>query len=193
MNTSSSNTSNTVSHAVLSTREMVLIALMAAITCILGPFSLPIPFSPVPITFTNLVIFLSLFVLGMKNGLISYLIYFLLGLAGLPVFSGFSGGMGKVAGPTGGYLIGFFFLAVIAGLFIDHWHGKKYVAVIGMVLGMAVCYLFGTVWLARQLGVSFIAGLSVGVIPYLPGDAVKIIIAIIVGPILRNSVRKLQN
>ena len=99
-----------------STQSLVLIALMTAVTCILAPLSIPIPLSPVPLTLTNLVLGFSIFLLGWKKATASCIIYLLLGLCGLPVFSGFSGGVGKFAGPTGGYLIGFIFLTVIGGL-----------------------------------------------------------------------------
>ena len=81
----------------LTTKQMTLIALMTALTCILGPLSIPLPFSPVPISFTNLVLYFSVFVLGTKFSTISYIVYLLIGLVGLPVFSGFSGGPAKVA------------------------------------------------------------------------------------------------
>ena len=91
---------------------------MTAVTCILGPLSLPLPFSPVPITLTNFAVFLSIYILGMKYGTISLLIYLALGTIGLPVFSSFSGGLGKLAGPTGGYLFGFVSsLSLIHGIF----------------------------------------------------------------------------
>ena len=83
------------------TYAMVTTAFMAAVTCILAPLSIPI--GPVPISLTNLAIYLSLYLLNWKRGTISYCLYLLIGLAGLPVFSGFSGGIGKLAGPTGGY------------------------------------------------------------------------------------------
>ena len=97
----------------LTVQTMSLIGLMTALTCVLGPLAIPLPFSPVPISFTNLAVYLAVYVLGMKAGAVSYLVYLLLGMAGLPVFSGFTGGFGKLAGPTGGYLIGFIFMAVI--------------------------------------------------------------------------------
>lgn len=178
----------TTSRPFLTTKELALTALMTAVTCILGPLSIPLPFSPVPVTFTNLAIYFSIYVLGMRKGTISYIVYFLLGLVGLPVFSGFAGGPGKITGPTGGYLIGFFFLSLISGCFIDRWHAKKVMAAAGLVLGSAVCYLFGTLWLSRQLSISFAAGLGTGVLPYLPGDIIKIIIAVIAGPKLRKAV-----
>lgn len=123
--------SSSVKKRALSTSQMALIGVMTAVTCILGPFAIPIPISPVPISFTNLAVYLTVYVLGMKAGTISYLIYLLLGFAGLPVFSGFTGGVAKLAGPTGGYLVGFIFMAVIAGWFIDHFQGNRIAHVAG--------------------------------------------------------------
>lgn len=174
------------------TKQMVLIALMTAVTCVLGPLSIPLPFSPVPISLTNFAIFLAIFVLGMKSGTISFIIYLLLGAIGVPVFSSFRGGLLVLAGPTGGYLIGFIFLALIMGFALDHFDRKLVPTIIGMIIGMAVCYAFGTVWLAKLLSLSFKEGLMMGVIPYLAGDAAKIIIAAIVGPKLYGATQKIR-
>ena len=174
------------------TKQMVLTALMTAVTCVLGPLSIPLPFSPVPISLTNFAIFLAIFVLGMKSGTISFIIYLLLGAIGVPVFSSFRGGLQVLAGPTGGYLIGFIFLALIMGFALDHFDRKLVPTIIGMIIGMAVCYAFGTVWLAKLLSLSFKEGLMMGVIPYLPGDAAKIIIAAIVGPKLYGATQKIR-
>ena len=174
------------------TNQMVLIALMTAVTCVLGPLSIPLPFSPVPISLTNFAIFLAIFVLGMKSGTISFIIYLLLGAIGVPVFSSFRGGLQVLAGPTGGYLIGFIFLALIMGFALDHFDRKLVPTIIGMIIGMAVCYAFGTVWLAKLLSLSFKEGLMMGVIPYLAGDAAKIIIAAIVGPKLYGATQKIR-
>lgn len=177
----------------LTVQTMSLIGLMTALTCVLGPLAIPLPFSPVPISFTNLAVYLAVYVLGMKAGAVSYLVYLLLGMAGLPVFSGFTGGIGKLAGPTGGYLIGFIFMAVIAGFFIDYFPGKKLLHAAGLILGTGVCYLFGTIWLAHQLGISFTAALASGVIPYLPGDTAKIVFALIIGSRLRREISRLSS
>ena len=174
------------------TKQMVLIALMTAVTCVLGPLSIPLPFSPVPISLTNFAIFLAIFVLGMKSGTISFIIYLLLGAIGVPVFSSFRGGLQVLAGPTGGYLIGFIFLALIMGFALDHFDRKLVPTIIGMIIGMAVCYAFGTVWLAKLLSLSFKEGLMMGVIPYLAGDVAKIIIAAIVGPKLYAATQKIR-
>ena len=174
------------------TKQMVLIALMTAVTCVLGPLSIPLPFSPVPISLTNFAIFLAIFVLGMKSGTISFIIYLLLGAVGVPVFSSFRGGFQVLAGPTGGYLIGFIFLALIMGFALDHFDRKLVPTIIGMIIGMAVCYACGTVWLAKLLSLSFKEGLMMGVIPYLAGDVAKIIIAAIVGPKLYGATQKIR-
>ena len=187
------NTTNTTNAAGKSyPRRLVLIAMMTAITCILAPLSIPIPVSPVPISLTNLVLLISVYILGWKDASISFIIYLLLGLAGLPVFSGFSGGLGKIAGPTGGYLAGFIFMTVIAGLAVDIFSGKRLPAVIGMALGTAVAYAFGTAWLAIQMDLTFISALSIGVLPYLAGDTLKIILAVIAGPMLKKRLRPLN-
>lgn len=173
----------------LDTKCIALIGLMAAVTCILGPLSIPLPISPVPISLTNFAIYLAIYVLGTRRGTLSYLIYLLIGFVGVPVFAAFTAGPQKLLGPTGGYLIGFIPMALICGIFIDKWH-QRYFHFIGMVLGTAVCYLFGTVWLAWQAGMSFQAALAAGVIPFIPGDLVKIIICLLIGPEIRKRLRK---
>ena len=173
------------------TRQLTLIGLMTAVLCILGPLSIPLPVSPVPITLTNLAIFFAVYLLDIKGGTICLLVYLCLGTAGLPVFSSFSGGLGKLAGPTGGYLVGFIFLALIQGFLMEHFPGKNIPAIIGMTIGTAICYLFGTIWLAAQMDLSFFSALGIGVIPYLPGDAVKVILSAIIGPKLQNAVRRI--
>ena len=178
----------TVPHS--KTYDITMTALMAAVTCILAPLSIPI--GPVPISFTNLAIYLSLYLLGWKKGTVSYLIYLLMGFVGLPVFSGFSGGFAKLAGPTGGYLIGFLFMIPLTGILFEKT-GKSFWKQFGaMVLGTLVCYLFGTVWLCLQLNLDFIGGLGVGVIPYLPGDTAKIILAALIGPAIVKALKRAE-
>ncbi|WP_394273379.1 biotin transporter BioY [Butyricicoccus sp.] len=169
-------------------REMALIAVMAAVTCVLGPLSVPI--GVVPISFTNLAVYLAIYVLGCKRGTVSYIVYLLIGLVGVPVFSGFTGGVGKLFGPTGGYLIGFIFMALICGWFIDRFECKLVPSFAGMVLGTIVCYIFGTVWLAYQAGMSFYAALAAGVLPFIVGDLAKMVVAAIIGPQVRRQLAR---
>lgn len=172
------------------TRMITFSALMAAVICVLGPISLPIPISPVPISLGILAVYAAVYALGMKYGLISTLLYILLGFVGLPVFSSFSGGAAKLLGPTGGYIIGYIFTVLIAGFFIDRFENRRVLHIVGMALGTAVCYAFGTAWLAYQGGMSFKAALVAGVIPFIPVDCVKIVIASAFGPKLRATVKK---
>ena len=167
------------------TKELTLTALMAAILCILGPLSLPLRFSPVPISLTMIGIYLAVYAVGMWKGTVTVCLYLLLGLVGLPVFSGFSGGPAKLLGPTGGYLIGFIFTALISGFFIDRFWKNRLVSILGMILGIGVAYVFGTVWLAYVAGMTFSQALAAGVIPYVGFDLIKIIILAIVGPELK--------
>ena len=172
--------------------DLTVIALVTAITCILAPLSIPILISPVPVTLTNLVLYLSLYILKTRKALISYLIYLMLGLVGLPVFSGFSGGLGKLVGPTGGYLVGFIFMILVAGPLGERARGKIWLQIAGLILGTAVCYAFGTVWLAVQMKISIPAGLAMGVLPYLPGDGAKMILAALTGQEIAKRIKAAQ-
>lgn len=163
--------------------QIAVIGVMTAVMCVLAPFSLPI--GPVPISLTNFAIYIAIYVLGTKRATISYLIYLLIGFVGVPVFSGFTSGPEKLLGPTGGYLIGFLPMLIIAGICIDRFTRKSYLCVLGMVVGTAVCYAFGTGWLAYSASMTFKAALFAGVIPFIVGDLIKIIVSAIVGPQLR--------
>ena len=175
----------------LSTSQMTLTAIMAAVICILGPLSIPIPVSPVPISFTNLAIYLTVCLLGWKLGTLSYLVYLFIGLIGLPVFSSFSSGVGKLLGPTGGYLIGFIVMSVICGITFEKC-SKKYLLVIGLIFGTVIDYIFGTLWLSYEANLTFVQSLWAGVIPYIPGDLIKIIFAVLLGPVIKNRLRSLS-
>ena len=101
----------------MSVKTIAVIGVLTAVTCILAPLSIPI--GDVPISLTNLVIYFGLYILGTRRETVSYIVYLLIGLVGVPVFSGFTAGPAKMFGPTGGYLIGFIPMAVIAGIFIE--------------------------------------------------------------------------
>lgn len=169
----------------IQTYAMVSTALMTAVTCILAPLSVPI--GPVPISFTNLAIYLSLYLLDWKRGTLSYFLYLLIGFAGLPVFSGFTGGVAKLAGPTGGYIAGFIPMAIIAGIVIDHCQ-KRWIQLLGMIVGTAICYALGTAWFCMQAGYTVSAALAVCVFPFIPADLIKMLIAMTIGPEIRKRV-----
>ncbi len=178
-------------------REIASIALMAAVCCILGPLSIPI--GPIPLSLQVLAVYLCVFALGRKRGTVAVIVYILLGFVGMPVFSGYSGGAAKLLGPTGGFILGFLFLAWISGTFIDRFTGifeteKKIgdimMQVVGMVLGLAVCYLFGCIWFMLSQHTDFIAAFSVCVLPFLLADLIKIAISLTAGNAVRAGLKK---
>lgn len=174
----------------LTVKQLALSGLMAAVICILGPWALNLPSSPVPISLGTLAIYFAVSVLGMKLGTLSVIIYVLLGLAGVPVFAGYTAGAAKLFGPTGGYILGYIFMALICGFFVDKWWNRLALNLLGMVCGTAVCYLFGSIWLAQQMSLTFSQALAVAVLPYIPGDIVKLIIAMVLGTQVRKRLIK---
>ena len=158
-------------------------ALRAALMCIFGPMSVPI--GPVPVSLTNLVIYFTVYLIGMKGATISYLIYMLLGIVGLPVFSGYQGGLAKVAGPTGGYLVGFILMALICGFVMEKSNVNIPITVVGMIVGTLVAYAFGTVWFVQLMDVTYSYALTVCVFPFIPVDLAKIGIATVLGKVVR--------
>lgn len=170
------------------TKKLAGIGLMSAILCVAGPVSIALPFSPVPVSLGTLAVYFAAVVFGMKRGALSTAVYLLLGLAGLPVFAGFTGGPGKLFGPTGGYLVGYLFLAAISGFFAEHFRERLLPLLSGMLLATVVCYLIGTLWLAKQLETTFLQALLPGVVPYLPFDFLKLIAAAVVGLRVRKQI-----
>lgn len=171
-------------------KMITCVGLMTALMCVLGPLAFPLPFSPVPISLGTLAIYFAVYVTGMRMGALSCLVYLLLGFIGVPVFTSFTSGPGKLLGPTGGYLIGYIFLAFVCGALIEKWPGKIYHHFAGMVIGTGIFYLFGTLWLAYEAGMSFTAALAAGVLPFIPGDLAKIVIAILVGSQIKKRLQR---
>ena len=165
---------------------MIFISLMTAVISVVSPFSIPVPFSPVPLSLTTLILYLSTYILGLKYSLYSTALYLLLGAIGLPVFSGFSGGFGKLLGPTGGYLAGYLLIPLFMGFFIRKTGRNKFFSTcyifIGMLMGTCACYLTGTLWLSLQTEQSFLASLTIGILPFIPGDLCKITLALFLAP-----------
>lgn len=170
----------------LTTRQMTAYALMAALMCVLGPLSVQI--GPIPISFTNLVIYFAAFIIGTKGAMWSYTVYFMLGCFGLPVFSNFSGGLGKVVGPTGGFLVGFFITAFLSGLVVKKLKNKA-LQIIGLYLATFVSYALGTVWFALSQRTSLAAAFAACVLPFLIGDLLKAVISALIAPVIANRVR----
>lgn len=167
-------------HSTISTKDMARIALFAVVIAICSWLSIP---TTIPFTMQTFGVFLTVAVLGGKRGTLSVLLYLLMGLVGLPVFSGFSGGVGALLGTTGGYIVGFLLSALVMwGM--ERFLGKKpWVLALSMVLGLVVCYAFGTIWFlqvyaSKSGAIGLWTALGWCVIPYIVPDLLKIVLAL---------------
>ncbi|MBR6627276.1 MAG: biotin transporter BioY [Lachnospiraceae bacterium] len=161
------------------TEQLVLMGLAAAFICITGPLVIMLPFSPVPLSLCTFTIYLFGYLLGCKQVMTSVLLYLLIGFFGLPVFAGFTSGPGKLLGPTGGYLLGYLLIALFCGL--SKGKSRKSLLLFSL-MGTVACYIPGTLWLAFQSGLNISAAFTAGVLPFLPGDLVKIVCAVFLAP-----------
>lgn len=162
---------------------LTVTAAAAAALCVLSPWAVPL--GPVPVSLCTLVIYLSGWILSPGRAAAAAGAYILIGAAGLPVFSGFLGGLGHLAGPTGGYIVGYILLAFVCALFIGWFPSRRWTHLLGMVLGTAVLYSVGTAWFCMQTQTPLGGGLAVCVLPFVPGDLVKMLSALLLGPALR--------
>ena len=175
----------------INTRQLTLCAVMAAVMCVIAPISFPI--GPISITGGTLTIYLTACLLGPLRGLAATAVYLLAGFVGLPVFSNYMGGAGRLLGPTGGYLVGYLPMMLLAGFAAQYalrrfgGRGKKGQALalalqlLGMALATAVLYAFGTAWYCVQAGVGLHSALAACVFPFIPFDLMKMVLALLVG------------
>lgn len=169
-------------------RMMVYASLLAAL--IAAGAYIAIPIGPVPIVLQNLFVLLSGLLLGPRWGVASVSIYLLAGALGLPVFAGGVGGIGRFAGPTGGYLLGFLPAVYIIGLISNKAGGRMVFDVIAMVCGSIIIYIIGVSWLKILTNMTLAKTLAVGMYPFLPGDILKIAAAIPIAKALRPVIKK---
>ena len=179
----------------LSPKDMALIALFAAVITICSWISVP---AAVPFTLQTFAIFTAVLLLGGRRGVWSVALYILLGAVGLPVFAGFRGGFGALLGPTGGYILGFLFSALVVWGVTAKAGDGLWTQFLALVLGLAVCYAFGTAWFmvvyARVKGpIGLGSALGMCVLPFIIPDLVKISLALLLSRRLRkvNSIRAL--
>lgn len=179
----------------MTTRDLVLCALCAAVTCILAPLSVPLA-GEVPISLATFAVLLSGILLGAKLGGLSQVIYVLLGSVGVPVFAGWKGGIGITLGITGGYIIGYIPMAFVAGLLYYRFGRnesgvRKYAAmIVSMILATAALYFIGTAWFIAQTKMTLAASLTACVIPFLPGDLIKIVAVMLIAPPIEVALKK---
>ncbi|MDO5112169.1 MAG: biotin transporter BioY [Clostridia bacterium] len=171
----------------LQTKDMIRIALFAALLCLCAYICIP---AAVPFTMQTFAIFLTLAVLGGKHGTIAIAVYILLGAVGLPVFTGGRGGVFALAGPTGGYITGFILMGLCYRLLTARLGSGAAATVFALVLGLLVCYAFGTVWfmllyIRAAQPITLGAALGMCVLPFLLPDAVKLALAMLLAKRLK--------
>lgn len=164
--------------------DIVYIGLFTALIAVCSQICIPTPPGIPPVTMQTFAMFLAGGLLGWKRGTLSVVIYLLIGLIGIPVFSQFKSGLGALLGMTGGYLIGFVFTAFIIGIMTEKLGKKLWVLLVSMTAGLLVCYVFGTVWFmvvySQTKGtIGLWSALSLCVFPFLLFDAGKIAVAAI--------------
>ncbi len=157
----------------MKTSSLVKIAMFPALMA--ATAGITIPMIGAPITLQTLFVLLAGFVLGKNDGAISMLIYLLLGLIGLPVFSGFSSGIAALMGPTGGFLLSFPIAAYVVGLLKERTNNYYVTGLVASVL----IYVVGIPWLANYIGVSLSAAISMMLV-YIPGDILKLVASVII-------------
>ena len=172
------------------TRQLVLAALFAALTAVCSQIQIPLPM--IPINLALFAVHLCGALLGAKWGALSMAVYALLGAVGVPVFAGFGSGPAVLFGKTGGYIIGYILCAAIVGLLSRRLGFTFPKLCLSMLVGVAMCYLFGTAWFMAISGLNLATSLSYCVLPFLPGDAVKILLAALLALRLRKPLQALS-
>ena len=165
----------TKTRARIATRTITTVALLAAIICVLSPFAINI--GPIPLSFGSLAVYIAACLISKWHGIAAVVVFILLGAFGVPVFTNFTGGFHKIVGATGGYIIGYIPCALVIGLMVDALEKHIWAYPVAMVAGTAALYACGTAWYMIQSGVSLSAALMACVVPFLIGDAIKIVAA----------------
>ncbi len=164
-------------------KKMVFASLCAALTAA-GAF-VAIPVGPVPIVLQNFFVLLTGLLLGSRWGVASIGVYLAAGILGLPVFAGGTGGIGRLMGPTGGYLIGYLPAVFLIGRISEMAHSRPTVDVFAGICGSVVVYAFGVFWLSFMTRMGLEKALAVGFFPFIIGDAIKIVAAAAAARLLR--------
>jgi biotin transport system substrate-specific component len=176
--------------------EITLIALFAALTAAGTFIAIPLPFSPVPVALQNLFAVLAGLCLGPLLGVLSVALYLAAGALGAPVFAGASGGIARLLGPTGGYLLGYLIGACVAGLVAGRPRTDRrsppWRIVLGAALGLLVVYIPGMLRLKQLMDFGWTQAFVGGILPFLPGDAAKAVVATLIAPRLRRLIAELR-
>ena len=155
-------------------KKLVYCALFASLISVASQISIPL--QPVPFNGAIFAVLLCGGMMGKKYGALSVAVYILLGMVGVPVFSGFRGGLGVLAGPTGGYIAGYIIIAFVTGMVCEKTRKLQYIIPF-MILSVILCYCFGTMWFCIITGNNFVSAFTLCVIPFIPVDILKVVFA----------------
>ena len=175
----------------MKTKDLAACALMAAATAVCAQISIPLP-GGVPLALSVAAVFLTGTALGPGLAFASQLVYLLLGAFGLPVFAGFSSGLGTLLGPTGGYLLVYPLMAAAVALGRRLWGGRLPSLAASMLIALLLCYAGGTAWFMAATEKSLAVSLSACVFPFVPVDLCKIALASVVGSRLESLIKRAQ-
>ena len=169
-------------------RDVTLVAGGALFTSLCAQIVIHLGFTPVPITGQTFAVLAVGSALGSRRAIASQALYWLLGAIGLPFYADASGGWSRATGSTFGYFVGFVVASGIVGWYADHRNDRNFVmSLSAMALSTTVIYFFGALWLAHSIGVPVASGesnaISLGVAPFLAGDAVKLVLAALISPV----------
>jgi biotin transport system substrate-specific component len=162
-------------------RQLALVTAGSLLVALLAQVRIPLPFTPVPLTGQTLAVLLVGAALGSRGGAASLALYLVAGALGLPVFTGWGSGLAHLAGPTGGYLLGFVVAAFVVGWLCERRLDRRWrTALLPFLAGELVIYACGLPWLAAYVGAE--NALAAGLWPFLPGDALKLLLAALALP-----------
>ena len=173
----------------LTTKELTMTAIFTVLTAVMAQIAIPLPFSPVPISFGLVAVYMTGILLKPKHAVLAQVVYLFLGAVGVPVFGGFKGGIGALFGPTGGYLLVYPIMALIVSMSLNSHKSRQaekgqskgmlFVrAAIAIIVAHLILYIGGTTWLSITTGNTFVAALAMAVIPFIPLDIVKILFCV---------------
>ncbi|MBX6377186.1 MAG: biotin transporter BioY [Clostridia bacterium] len=176
----------------MSLARIALIGVMAAVTAVCAQIAVPLPFTPVPFTLQVFAVLLTGYLLGPVDGLLSQLVYLGLGALGLPVFARFAGGPGLLLGPTGGFLLAFPLAALVVGAIgggspRTPARSAAVRGLLGSLVALAVIYTLGAAWFAIHLHTDAASAVRKAILPFVPFDVIKAILAVTVGTRVRGA------
>lgn len=164
----------------VTTQELTIMGLLAAVLCVSSYINIPLPISPVPITAQLVVVNMIVLLLRQKKAAITVGVWMVLGMVGLPVFAGGTGGIGVFVGPTGGFVVGYLVMAFVCSVLKEKCKKEYQKLLILIGVGIPIIYIVGVSWMKLVTGIAWPVAWVTGVLPFLPGDILKAVAAVVI-------------